>query len=397
MNLLYGSIKNLPGNIDLRNLNSYLDNTKFMTNIGFRCLNPSKLMNYPSNDIGFLIVSRKDKIMQLTYITVKATYVSGYINNNDGSRLNINWIQQIDGRHKSSLSYIPDILGMVTDTDIQTIIREYILPFDDAELWAGISDKITKERAAQFSSTVNPNLDRRNGTTFEATKGFWVKGNNIIAGSINSGTGTTPMKGSMSGLILSRSSYVSGDIGMIFARGKTRIYNIDFEGEVIVKSSRVAVLKCRNRPILSTLGEISADKNREVALRSDVRWKIFYNGRDNFKDMAYPAHAREVLVQLYTDIGGRIHRNNAGIYWRDPMYCEFEPMHFIRGIYNVINQDSGFCYHHGDATIHIRHIGAGHIINARAYRTASKYEGDAGPGVFGAFDNFPSIRRVWWR
>ena len=36
MNKLFGTIKNLPGNINLRDLNSYLDDT-FNTNVGFRC------------------------------------------------------------------------------------------------------------------------------------------------------------------------------------------------------------------------------------------------------------------------------------------------------------------------------------------------------------------------
>lgn len=397
MNKLFGTIKNLPGNINLRDLNSYLDDT-FNTNVGFRCLTPSKVMGYPTSDIGFLIVSRKEKLVQLTYITTKATYVSGLILRDNGNRTPVAWIQKIDGRQKSIANYKSDVLYLITDKDIQDIIERYIIPFDDSELWTLIEDKITKEKANLYTTSQNPVLSRQSGMVFETTKGIWIAGNNVIAGSANVNEKNDGFhKGSRAGLIVSRSSWVSGDIMMAYASGKKTLYGNPVESEAVMKAGRVLILKSRNRPILSTFGDISADKNREIVIRADVRWKLFYNGRDGFKDVAYPAHAREVLVQMYTDVGGRIHKNRANVYWRDLRYCEFEPMHFIKGINNVVVQDTGFCYHHSDATVHVRHIGADHVINQRSYRTETKYEGDAGPGPYGAFDHFPSIRRIWWR
>ena len=396
---LIGNIKNLPNNVDLRHLNVYLQNTPFSTVVGFRCLNPSTYLNYPIDNQGVLLVTRSNGIMQLTYITQHATFESGFINLNDGSTKHITWTQRLDGHQKTVLDKTSPsgVFGLITDSEIQKIIEKYIIPFDDTALWRELEDKITKERINQFANSINPTLERKNGITVSTEKGIWVEGGNVIAGAngnirVLGGTKYYEIYG---GLMVDakRTSTTS----VAYAYGEINLYGANLQAEARIKGGHGLVIQCKNRPVLSTFGDISADKNREVALRGDLRWKIFYNGRQGFKDMAYPAHAREVLVQLYTDIGGRIHRNNAGVYWRDERYCEFEPMHFIRGIYNVVNQDTGFCYHHGDATIHVRHIGADHVRNSRAGRTLPRWEGNAGPGPYGAFDHFPSIRRVWWR
>lgn len=389
MNKLIGTIRNLPRGINLKNMATYLKDFPFMTSVGFRCLYPDKSLSYPIEAIGFLIVTRVNKSMQLTYASAEATYVSGIIRLDDTAFLKeVTWTQIADGRHKvGSTNVSQDILCILTDQEIKELIDKYIIPFDDKLLWEALSDKMTKESMKLYTTKWDPNIERGVGTNIITDRGIYVTGHNVIAGTASgdpySGVRVMMRNGSMSMAINSKLRPV--------------IYGHQFEGDTRITGSGKMVLRCQHRPILSTFGEITADKNRDVAIRADLRWKIFYNGRQGLKDITYPAHAREVLVQLYTDVGGRIHRNNAGALWRDEYYAEFEPMHFIKGVYNVINQDSGFCYHHSDATVHIRHIGGDHINNGRAYRTKIEHNGPIGPGPYSAYDHFPSIRRVWWR
>lgn len=389
MNKLIGTVRNLPRGLDLRSLHRYLKDIPFRTSVGFRCLYPDKSLNYPINAIGFLLVTRVNKAMELTYATAEATYVSGIIQLDNTTHLKeIPWLQLADGRHKVGSNNVSmDRLSILTDTEIKELIDKYILPFDDKALWEALADKLTKERMDLYTTSWDPNIERSNGTTLGTDRGMIVTNHNVIAGTTN-GDPTSGLK-----VLLRNGSMVMAANSQL----RPVIYGHQFEGDTRITGNGKMVIRCQHRPVLSTFGEITQDKNREVALRVDLRWKLFYNGRQGIKDMSYPAHAREVLVQLYTDVGGRIHRNNAGALWRDELYAEFEPMHFIRGVYNVVNQDSGFCYHHSDATIHIRHIGGDHINNGRAYRTKIENNGPIGQGPHSAYDHYPSIRRVWWR
>lgn len=382
-----GSMKNLPADFNLNGIPEYFKEHIFTTSVGFRCYYPSLVNNYPVEEKGILYINKMNDLLKVYYFTKNATYVSVglYISN---SIRKIDWYQVMDGRHTSI--YITNITGkkFVTDNDVKTIVETFLTRYDDTELWKMIEPKFQKEQWNGYTNKVNPHIRRSNTISINTNNGLIVAGNNVVI-SKDRGLAVQSPSGS------SIRAAVSGPQDILGNRQASVTY---------ITSDRKLLIQSKNRPIVQS--NDAGGGNREIVIRADVRWKQMYNGRQGLRSIAYPTHAREVIVQLYTDVGGRNHRTiyphvgykwgklpygkTDGYFWediypptfqiggevvngivgRDRAYKEYAPMHFIKGLYNIINQDSAFVEHHGNCTITLRSIGYDSIVNGRSYSAA---------------------------
>lgn len=383
-----GSMKNLPADFNLNSIPDYFKEHVFTTSVGFRCYYPSLINNYPVEEKGILYINKMNDLLKIYYFTKNSTYVSVglYIGN---TIRKIDWFQVMDGRHTSI--YNNDITGkkFVTDNDINTIVNTFLTRYDDTELWRMIEPKFHKDQWNGYANKVNPHIRRGNTISINTNNGLIVAGNNVVI-SRDRGLAVQSPSGS------TIRAAVSGAIDVLGTRQASVSY---------VESNRKLLIQSRNRPMVNST-ETGAG-NKEIVIRSDLRWKQMYNGRQGLRSISYPAHAREVIVQLYTDTGGRVHRSQYnfpllkwgmtpfgdfsgqrwrdinprdfgiggepvnGIIGRDRGYKEYAPMHFIRGVYNRINQDSAFVENHGNCTVTVNSIGYDNIVNGRSYSAAA--------------------------
>lgn len=384
-----GSMKNLPADFNLNGIPDYFKEHIFTTSVGFRCYYPSLINNYPVEEKGILYINKMNDLLKIYYFTKNATYVSVglYIGN---TIRKIDWYQVIDGRHTSI--YNNDITGkkFVTDNDIKTIVNTFLTRYDDTELWRMLEPKFHKDQWNGYTNKVNPHIRRGNTIVINTNNGLIVAGNDVL---ISKDRGLMVQSPSGSSI----RTAVTGPQDVLGLRQSSVTY---------INSDRKLLIQSRNRPIVQS--NDAGGGNREIVIRGDLRWKQMYNGRQGLRSISYPANAREVIVQLYTDTGGRSYvvrypevmiffgirlnapnntrymgdkhevelgiRGKAGFGTqtaRQRAYKEFAPMHFIKGIYNRINQDSAIIEHHGNATITISSIGLDNIINSRSYSAAA--------------------------
>lgn len=384
-----GSLRNLPANINLNSIPDYFKTNQFTTSVGFRCYYPTMINNYPVEKKGLLFVDKIKNLLKLYYFTKDATYISSsiYIGN---TIKKLDWFQVVDARHNSIFNNVTDVKKLVTDKDVQTIVDRFLSTYDDTELWKSIEPKFHKDLWNQYANKQDPHIRRANEVYIATNRGVVVRGGNIHT-SRRGITVRRPETGARFSVYSDGAHYIVGNL----VQGNTHFY-----------SDRKLLLQSRNRPIVQS-GD-AGNGNREIVIRADLRWKQMYNGRQGLKSIAYPGHAREVIVQLYTDVGGRTYivrypeamayfglrrnegeareymgdrsevelgiRGKAGFGTqtaRQRSYREYAPMHFIRGVYNRINQDSAIIEHHGNATIVISSIGLDNIINGRSYSAAA--------------------------
>ena len=379
-----GSMKNLPADFNLNGIPEYFKEHVFTTSVGFRCYYPSLINNYPVEEKGILYINKMNDLLKIYYFTKNATYVSVglYIGN---TIRKIDWYQVMDGRHTSI--YNNNITGkkFVTDNDVKTIVETFLTRYNDSELWRMIEPKFHKDQWNGYANKENPHIRRGNTISVNTNNGLVVAGNNVVI-SRDRGLAVQSPSGS------SIRATVSGPIDVLNNRQESVSY---------IVSDRKLLIQSRNRPIVQS--NDAGGGNREIVIRGDLRWKQMYNGRQGLRSIAYPGHAREVIVQLYTDVGGRTHRTRYpypnlelgatiygktdrylydriydparyglggevvnGIIGRDRGYKEYAPMHFIKGVYNRINQDTAFIEHHGNCTITLNSIGYDNIVNGRS-------------------------------
>ena len=383
-----GSMKNLPADFNLNGIPEYFKEHVFTTSVGFRCYYPSLINNYPVEEKGILYINKMNDLLKIYYFTKNATYVSVglYIGN---TIRKIDWYQVIDGRHTSI--YNNDITGkkFVTDNDIKTIVNTFLTRYDDTELWRMLEPKFHKDQWNGYANKENPHIRRGNTILINTNNGLIVAGDNVL---ISRDRGL--MVQSPSGSTIRTA--VTGPQDVLGLRQSSVTY---------INSDRKLLIQSRNRPIVQS--NDAGGGNREIVIRGDLRWKQMYNGRQGLRSISYPGNAREVIVQLYTDTGGRVHRSQynfpslkwgitpfndfSGNHWRDinpthfriggePIngiigrdrgYKEYAPMHFIKGIYNRINQDSAFIEHHGNCVITVNSIGYDNIVNGRSYSASA--------------------------
>ena len=383
-----GSMKNLPADFNLNSIPDYFKEHIFTTSVGFRCYHPSLVNNYPVEENGILYINKMNNLLKVYYFTKNATYISTglYIGN---TVRKIDWFQVMDGRH-SSIYNNDSTKKFVTDNDVKTIVETYLTRYNDAELWSMIEPKFHKDQWNGYANKDNPHIRRGNSVIINTNNGLVVAGNNVVI-SRDRGLAVQSPSGS------SIRAAVSGAIDVLGARQASVSY---------IVSDRKLVIQSRNRPIVQS--NDAGGGNREIVIRGDLRWKQMYNGRQGLRSISYPGNAREVIVQLYTDVGGRSYvvrypevmiffgirlnapdntrymgdkhevelgiRGKAGFGTqtaRQRAYREFAPMHFIKGVYNRINQDSAIIEHHGNCTIAISSIGLDNIINGRSYSAAA--------------------------
>lgn len=382
-----GSMKNLPGDFNLNSIPDYFKKNLFTTSVGFRCYYPSIINNYPIEEKGILYINKLGNMLKMYYFCKNATYVSVgvYIGN---TVRKIDWYQVVDSRHTSMYDRTNSAKKLVSDSDIKQIIDTFITKYDDSELWRMIEPKFKKELWNGYTSKNNPHIWRRNAVIINTNNGLIVKGNNVVI-SKNRGLAVQSPSGS------SIRSWVTDPQDLYGA------YN---HSVTAISSDRKLLIQSRNRPVVQC--NEAGGGNRDIVIRSDLRWKQMYNGRQGLRGISYPGHAREVIVQLYTDVGGRTHRamhphpgykwgklpygRHEGWFWediypptyqiggevvngivgRDKGYKEYAPMHFIKGIYNRINQDTAIVEHHDNCTIGISSIGYDHLVNNRSYSAA---------------------------
>lgn len=378
-----GSMKNLPADFNLNSIPDYFKEHIFTTSVGFRCYHPTLVNNYPVEENGILYINKMNNLLKVYYFTKNATYISTglYIGN---TVRKIDWFQVMDGRH-SSIYNNDSTKKFVTDNDVKTIVETYLTRYNDSELWSTIEPKFHKDHWNGYANKNNPHIRRGNTVSINTNNGLVVAGSNVVI-SRDRGLAVQSPSGS------SIRATVSGAIDVLGVRQASVSY---------IVSDRKLVIQSRNRPIAQN--NDAGGGNREIVIRGDLRWKQMYNGRQGLRSIAYPAHAREVIVQLYTDVGGRIHRSQYnfphfkwgatpfndergrrwrdinpvefriggepvnGIIGRDRGYREYAPMHFIRGLYNRINQDTAFVEHHGHCVITVNSIGYDNIVNGRSY------------------------------
>lgn len=378
-----GSMKNLPADFNLNSIPDYFKDHVFTTSVGFRCYYPSLINNYPVEEKGILYINKMNDLLKIYYFTKNATYVSVglYIGN---TIRKIDWYQVIDGRHTSI--YNNDITGkkFVTDNDIKTIVNTFLTRYDDTELWRMLEPKFHKDQWNGYTNKVNPHIRRGNTIVINTNNGLIVAGNDVL---ISKDRGLMVQSPSGSSI----RTAVTGPQDVLGLRQSSVTY---------INSDRKLLIQSRNRPIVQS--NDAGGGNREIVIRGDLRWKQMYNGRQGLRSISYPANAREVIVQLYTDTGGRTfivkypepmrffsirwnnqyidkHEVELGIRGkagfgiqtaRQRSYKEYAPMHFIRGIYNRINQDSAIVEHH-DNVITINSIGLNNIIEGRSVSAAA--------------------------
>ena len=379
-----GSLRNLPANINLNSIPYYFKTNQFTTSVGFRCYYPTTINNYPVEKKGLLFVDKIKNLLKLYYFTKDATYISSsiYIGN---TIKKLDWFQVVDARHNSIFNNVTDVKKLVTDKDVQTIVDRFLSTYDDTELWKSIEPKFHKDLWNQYANKQDPHIRRANEVYIATNRGVVVRGGNIHT-SRRGITVRRPETGARFSVYSDGAHYIVGNL----VQGNTHFY-----------SDRKLLLQSRNRPIVQS-GD-AGNGNREIVIRADLRWKQMYNGRQGLRSIAYPGHAREVIVQLYTDVGGRTHRTRYpypnlelgatiygktdrylydriydparyglggevvnGIIGRDRGYKEYAPMHFIKGVYNRINQDTAFIEHHGNCTITLNSIGYDNIVNGRS-------------------------------
>ena len=379
-----GSMKNLPADFNLNGIPEYFKDHVFTTSVGFRCYYPSLINNYPVEEKGILYINKMNDLLKVYYFTKNATYVSVglYISN---SIRKIDWYQVIDGRHTSIYDTTTTGKKFVTDNDVKTIVETFLTRYDDTELWRMLEPKFHKDQWNGYANKVNPHIRRGNTISINNERGIVVSGNNVVI-SRDRGLAVQSPSGS------SIRAAVSGAQDVLNNRQASVTY---------IASDRKLLIQSRNRPIVQS--NDAGGGNREIVIRADVRWKQMYNGRQGLRSISYPAHAREVIVQLYTDVGGRTYivrypeamrtfyarwngayfekrevdlgiRGKAGHGTqtaRQRTYKEFAPMHFVKGVYNRINQDTAFIEHHGNCTITLNSIGIDSIINGRSYTAAA--------------------------
>ena len=379
-----GSMKNLPANINLNSIPDYFKNRTFTTSVGFRCYYPSLANNYPVEKNGLLFIEKINNLLKMYYFTKDVTFVSSGIYIGNAIR-KIDWFQIVDGRHSSIFNTNIDSKKLVTDNDIKSVVDRFISKYDDTELWKSIEPKFHKELFNQYTNKRDPHLKRSDLVLINTNFGLVVRGNNIHT--------------SRHGIHVRRPE--SGASISVYSDGAHHIIGNHVNGNTHIVSDRKLLIQSRDRPIAQNAD--AGGGNRDIVIRADVRWKQMYNGRQGLRSISYPEHAREVIVQLYTDVGGRVHRTqypHAGFRWgkipygrtegalwddihppqygiggeavngiigRDRAYREFAPMHFVRGIYNRINQDTAFVEHHGNCTITINSIGYDNVVNGRSY------------------------------
>lgn len=376
-----GSMKNLPANINLNSIPDYFKNNSFTTSVGFRCFYPSLVNNYPVEKKGLLYIDKINNLLKMYYFTKDATFISSgiYIGN---TVRKIDWFQIVDGRHSSIFDDTYSSKKLVTNKDIQIIVDRFITKYDDTQLWKELESKFHKDLWNQYTNKQDPYL-RRGGEVFVNTNGGVIVINNNI-------------HGSKRGIRLRRPE--SGASMNVYSDGAYHIIGNLVQGNTHIHSDRKLFLQSRNRPIVQS-GDAGGG-NREIVIRADIRWKQMYNGRQGLKSIAYPGHAREVIVQLYNDVGGRVNRVThpepmRHFVWRDRPknrhviayeldvtggkatneqtdyfgrvrdYKEYAPMHFVKGIYNRINQDTAFVNHHGNCIITLDNAGRGFIEQER--------------------------------
>lgn len=386
MKKIIGSIKDLPKGTNLNTLPLYMKQNPFYSAVTFRCLCPEENLGYPIFEKGLLTLHNFGDRIYMLYLSELCCYITDVIILEDYTVDNtLRWYIIQDskqGRIFDKNGLPSTLLKTVSDDDIKTLVNRYLVSFSDSYLGQRLAMKMPKETLNQYADGNSSILEREKGITIKTNKGVIVKGQGIKIGSANNGqrrgiTVLTPT--------LNRESSIYVERGY-------QIYDKNFESEGILQTVGTTTIASRNRPMIETPSEFNRG---EVALRSDVRWKLFYSGREGRKEINYPIHAKEVLVQVYTDVGGRIWRNG-GTIWRDLGYKEFPPMHFINRINNVINQDTGFIEHDSSGLIRIRHIGEDNVNNARNTRLIATYTGGASNGV-SPYVHYPSIRRLWWR
>ena len=405
-----GSLRNLPANINLNSIPDYFKTNQFTTSVGFRCYYPTTINNYPVEKKGLLFVDKIKNLLKLYYFTKDATYISSsiYIGN---TIKKLDWFQVVDARHNSIFNNVTDVKKLVTDKDVQTIVDRFLSTYDDTELWKSIEPKFHKDLWNQYANKQDPHIRRANEVYIATNRGVVVRGGNIHT-SRRGITVRRPETGARFSVYSDGAHYIVGNL----VQGNTHFY-----------SDRKLLLQSRNRPIVQS-GD-AGNGNREIVIRADLRWKQMYNGRQGLKSIAYPGHAREVIVQLYNDTGGRnrkvrynfpirqmniaysdprlyggqifslIHmylddhltpsnysRNRRGsfrifgdpqndIVGRERHYKEYAPMHFIRGIDNWVNQDAANVHHRGDCVIDVHSIGYNSILN-RYSVSAGAYDFD---------------------
>ena len=384
-----GSMKNLPADFNLNGIPEYFKEHVFTTSVGFRCYYPSLINNYPVEEKGILYINKMNDLLKIYYFTTNATYVSVglYIGN---TIRKIDWYQVMDGRHTSIYNNNITCKKFVTDNDVKTIVETFLTRYNDSELWRMLEPKFHKDQWNGYANKENPHIRRGNTISINTNNGLVVAGNNVVI-SRDRGLAVQSPSGS------SIRATVSGPIDVLNNRQESVSY---------IVSDRKLLIQSRNRPIAQN-GDAGGG-NREIVIRGDLRWKQMYNGRQGLRSISYPGNAREVIVQLYTDVGGRSfvvrypevmaffgirfdtpdntryigdkHEVELGIRGkagfgvqtaRQRAYKEFAPMHFIKGIYNRINQDSATIEHHGNATITISSIGKDNIVNGRSYSAAA--------------------------
>lgn len=384
-----GSMKNIPADFNLNSIPDYFKTNVFTTSVGFRCYYPSLVNNYPIEENGILYINRSGNMLKMYFFTKNATYISVglYIGN---TIRKIDWYQVIDGRHNSIYDNANIGKKLVTDSDVKKIVDTFLTKYDDTELWRMIEPKFKKDEWNGYANSANPHIRRGNNININTDRGIVIKGSNVVISKDRGLMVQSPSGSSMR-------AWVGGSINL---------YGNHQNSITAIGSDRKLVVQSRNRPIVQS--NDAGGGNREIVIRADVRWKQMYNGRQGLRSIAYPAHAKEVIVQLYTDVGGRsyivkypetmisfgIRRNDNGNTQyisdrpevdlgirgkaghgtqtaRQRGYKEFAPMHFVKGLYNRINQDSAIIEHHGNATITISSIGLGNVIDGRSYSAAA--------------------------
>lgn len=380
-----GSMKNLPGDVSLNSIPDYFKKNVFTTSVGFRCYYPSIINNYPIEEKGILYINKLGNMLKMYYFCKNATYVSVgvYIGN---TVRKIDWYQVVDSRHTSIYNRNNSAKKLVSDSDIKQIIDTFITKYDDSELWRMIEPKFKKEQWNGYTNKNNPHIWRKNTVNINTNNGLVVKGNDVVISKNRGLAVQSPSGSSIRGWVT--------DPQVLYGAHQNSVTAIDSDRKLLIPS--------KNRPIVQS--NDAGGGNREIVIRADLRWKQMYNGRQGLRSIAYPGHAREVIVQLYTDVGGRTYRTQYpelemrtfgvvssgtyvgdrsevslgimgkaihGLTARQRVYREYAPMHFLKGIYNRINQDSAFIEHHGNCIITINSIGYDNIVNGRSQSAAS--------------------------
>lgn len=382
-----GNLKNMPADVDLSTLAARYNRKNINDSIIFDCKYPSLSRGYPTTTKGLLEIQNSFGSFLLTYYTTDRTFKASMKSNNT-LKTQLDWKVVPDGRGIGALPFGAE-KNAVSKGNLQNFIRTYAQPYTKGEeLKQMLAGKVDVSEYNGYAKNFGRTELGRDGLNINASGINVVGSNAVFAGDL---------PGGRAGLRLQSTRWIGGEPSI--ASNSFQVPGLyDAYGSMtfsFLNSQKVCILS-GNRPTdYSQQWGVTGD--RRLVCRADVRWKLFYNGRGGLKSINYPPQAREVIVQMYADVGGRVWRNpDNGVMGREYRYVEFAPLHFIRGVYGRVVQDAAWVVHEGDARIWLAPIGVGLFDKIGRLYYGPNVRRDM-TGLAGAGDHYSMIRRLWWR